>query len=223
MDRSWKILLAVVVVAIIWFSWQKAQEESERGRRVRALADCFNQADYKPRSPRENVRANFFKALAQLHQNVADEPAADFLHRGKHDTTWYLDEALDPIPLPDPERLLLKNAIVNGYADARAAGAFDQAAGREAMAAGREPIITKGSFAGEPLRIGWRVSPVLIPEIINHPANFKLMPAVAWGLQQERIDDASVSAARELHQAGILSLAGWELVQGYHREARKKD
>lgn len=223
MDRSWKILVAVVVAAIVWFSWQRSQEESARALRVRALAECFHSADFEPRSPLENVQSNFFRALAQLHQNVLEEPPPGFWRQTKPDASWYLDEALASLEVPNPERILIKTGMMNGYDDARAAGAFEQSAGREAMAAGREPPITKGSFAGEPLRIGWRVSPVLVPEIVNHPANFKLMPALAWGLQQERMDDTSAASAHELFKAGILSETGWKLVQAYQSDSKKND
>jgi hypothetical protein len=223
MDRSWKILLAVLVAAVVWYSWQKSRIENDRALRVRVLAGYFNRDEFKQRGKREAVQSSFLKILGQVHQNVAEEPPPGFMNRTPRDASWYLDEALATLELPDQERQLLKSNLLNSYADARTAGAFDQSEGREALAAGREPVITRGTFAGEVLRIGWRVSPVIVPEIVNHPANFKLTPAVAWSLQQETINDASFGAARELFNGGVLSTAGWEVVEKAHRASKKND
>ena len=144
MDRLWKILLAAVVVAIIWFSWQKSQEESGAGPARPGAGRMFQpQRLQEPRSPPDNVRAGFFRALAQLQQNVSAEPPPGLLHRSAHDASWYLDEALAPLEVADAERTLIKAAMINGYNDARTAGAYDQSVGREAMAAGREPTMTR--------------------------------------------------------------------------------
>jgi hypothetical protein len=223
MDRSWKILFAVVLAAIVWYSWKKSRIETDRALRVRMLAGYVNRDEFKQRAQPDTVQASFFKILAQMHQNAADEPPPGFMNRTPHDAAWYLDEALRSLDFPEPERLLLKSNFLNSYSDARLAGAFDQSDSREALAAGRGPTISRGTFAGEPLRVGWRVSPVLVPELLNHPANFKLMPGIAWSLQQERIDDASYGAAREIFGGGVLSTPGWEAVQRYHRDSKKND
>lgn len=222
MTNLFKLLGLLTLAAIVYVSWRIKDMEDSRAQRVAALADCFNRPDFSPKSPRRAARSSFLRALSTLHKNLAQEPEETWYNNFRADAQWYLDQATAHLEINDTERTLIHNAILHAYSDARQFGVLSTSDGRQALAAGDEPRIPGGMFTGEPLRIGYRLSPVLAPEVINHPANFVLQPALAWGLQQDRLDQAGISAAQEFQRAGILSASGWETVESYRLAAERK-
>lgn len=222
MTNPLKIIGLLAIAAIVYVSWWVKDMEDSRASRVAALAECFDRKDFAPGSPRQASRSAFLRAIAVLHKNLALEPDETWYNNFRADVHWYLDHATAHLEIGDTERTLIQNAILRAYYDARQYGVLSTREGRQALAVGDAPQVVHGLFTGETLRIGYRLSPVLVPEVINHPANFLLQPALAWGLQQDRLDQEGMTAAQEFQRAGILSPSGWETVESYRLAADRK-
>lgn len=222
MIRFFQFLAIVSVAALIYIAHAQKVDRDARALRVEELAACFKKEDFHRHAPSGAAGKAFLRAVYLLYKNVEDEPPPKVWQEFRADLHWYLDEALKEFPAPDNELNLLKSSLVTAHGDASRMGLFTDPDGRGALASGDLPIIASGLFAGERLRVGWRLSPVLIPEATNHMANFVLQPAIAWGLQHDRLDDVSFDTAKRFRAAGLLNEESFALAESYHLAARAK-
>lgn len=220
MIRIFQFLALLSVAALIYISYAKKEETDARALRVKELAECFHREDFHRHASPKTVQKAFLRAIYLLHQNVKEEPPPRMWQDVRPDVHWYLDEALKDFPAPDNELSLIKSSLLNALSDAQRLGLLSDPVSRDQLAKGELPLIASGPFEGEPLRIGWHISPVLIPEVVNHMANFVLQPALAWGVQQDRMDDTSFATAKRFYAAGVLSNEGFALAQSYHEASR---
>jgi|GEM_PF-1827316 len=200
----YRIFLGLLVAGITWFSILKHVEQRDRTIRVEDLRQCFQRREFAPTQPPQRVRENFFRAIARLHEAQIAERSLGWWRNQEVNTDWYVHEALNEAGGSRDEAHLIGTALQNAYHEVRRQGTLALTEGRARLSSGREPISTEGLFAGDPLVIGHRISPVIVPELRNHPANFVLQPSTAWALQQDVLDSSIVGLARQFQNAGLL-------------------
>lgn len=200
----YRTFLLLVVAGISIFSVLKHNEKRDRTMRVQDLSDCFEPREFAPGQPLPPVRTRFYQAILHLHQALLAERSLGWWRDKEITLDWYVREALQNADVTSEEASLIGTALQNAYFELQRHGTLAMTEGREQLARGREPVATEGLFAGDPLVIGYLVSPVVLPQLGNHPANFILQPATAWALQQDVPDESAIGHARRFQSAGIL-------------------
>jgi hypothetical protein len=200
----YRTFLLLVVAGISIFSVLKHIEKRDRDMRVQDLSDCFQPREFAPGQPPQAVRTHFYQAIAHLHQAQLAERSLGWWRNKEITLDWYVREALKNADVGSEEASLIGTALQNAYYELQRHGTLAFTEGREQLSRGREPTATEGLFAGDPLVIGYLVSPVVLPQLGNHPANFILQPATAWALQQDVPDVSAIGHARRFESAGIL-------------------
>jgi len=200
----YRSFLILIVVAITWVSILKHTESRDRTIRVQDLQDCFQRREFAPTQPPAAVQAHFLQTLVRLHEADQIERSLGWWRNKEISLHWYIQEALKSLEASPEENSLIGQALQNAYFELQKHDALALAESREELKRGRLPKCTEGLFAGDPLVIGFLVSPVIVPQVRNHPANFVLQPATVWALQQDVPDPSSLGLVRQFKAAGIV-------------------
>jgi len=200
----YRTFLVLVVVTISWFSYQKHVESRDRSIRVQDLRDCFQRREFAPTQPPAAVQAHFFQALVRLHEAMLAERSLGWWRNKEINLDWYIHEGLAELEANPEEASLIGRALQAAYYDLQRNDVLALSDSRESLLRGRPPHATHGIFDGDPLVIGFQISPVIIPHLRNHPANFVLQPAPVWALQQDIIDAGNLGLVRQFHNAGLI-------------------
>jgi hypothetical protein len=201
----YRTILVLMVAGIVWFSMHKHAEERDRSVRVQNLRECFERREFAAQAAPQRVRTHFFTALVRLDEALKAERVLGWLRHQEISVDWYVNQALEGSAGSSEEASMIGTALQNAYHEVRRHDILALPAERDRLLSGSEPTATAGLFAGDPLVFGYRVSPVIVPELRNHPANFILQPQTAWAMQQDIVDSSTVSIVRQFHTAGILS------------------
>jgi len=199
--RSFFILL---VGAIAWYSYLKHVEGEDRSVRVREIQECFERRAFAPGQPSRLAQSQFLKALVRLHEADLAERSLGWWKTKDISQSWYLDEGLKALESSPEETALISRALQNAAVELQRHDAFALSENRAQLEKGLLPKAAEGLFAGEPLVIGFQLSPVVLPQLRNHPGNFVIQPAPVWALQQDLIEPSQLAAVREFVTAGIL-------------------
>lgn len=81
-----------------------------------------------------------------------------------------------------------------------------------AMKRGKAPIVRRGPYVGEIVSVDHIIPRSVAPELDNVIANLELMPLSVNQKKGNKVGDRQVSLAKSLHNAGILSEAGFQSV-----------
>lgn len=81
-----------------------------------------------------------------------------------------------------------------------------------AMKRGNAPIVRRGPYVGEIVSVDHIIPRSVAPELDNVIANLELMPLSVNQKKGNKVGDRQVSLAKSLHNAGILSEAGFQSV-----------
>lgn len=193
-----------MVAAITWFSYIKHVEDRDRTIRVQDLRDCFERRDFTPGQPPKEVQTHFLQAVARLHEAQLAERALGWWKNKEISLNWYIDEGLKELDASKEEKALIGRALQQAYFELQRQDALALSESREQLKSGRIPKATQGLFAGDSLVIGSQLSPVVLPQLRNHPGNFVIQPAPVWALQQDLIETVQLGAVREFVTAGVL-------------------
>jgi len=196
--------LLVVVVAITWFSYLKHVESRDRALRVQDLRDCFQRREFASSQPPQAVQNHFWQALVRLYEAQQAERSLGWWRNKEIGLGWYVEEALKDLEASPGEASLIGSALQTAYFELLRHDALALAESRDHLLRGRAPLCADGIFAGEPLVIGFQLSPVVIPHLRNHPGNFVLQPATVWALQQDIVESANLSLVRRFRSAGLV-------------------
>ena len=199
--RSFLILL---VAGITWFSYLKHVEARDRKTRVQDLAECFQRREFASTQPPPAVQTHFWQALAYLDEAQRAERSLGWWRKKDISVNWYLNEALKGLEATDGEASLISRALENAYFEVQRHGVLVSQEGRDQLKQGQPPDTTVGLFSGDPLVIGFLVSPVLVPQLRNHPGNFVLQSATVFALQQDVPDSSTLNLARQFYSAGLV-------------------
>lgn len=201
----YRSFLIAFVVGISWFSWLKHTEKRDRTIRIQDLRECFQRREFAPNQPPEPVRTHFLQALVKLHESQQAERSLGWWRTKDVSSDWYVHEALQGLDATDSEISLIGLALQNAYFELQRQDALALQESRDLLRRGQPPLCTRGLFAGDTLVIGYQLSPVVIPDLRNHPANFILQPATVWALQQDVLESSNLALIRQWHRAGLLS------------------
>lgn len=200
----YRTVFILVVAGITWFSYLKHTEGRDRAIRVQDLRDCFDRRDFAPGQPSKQVQTRFLHAVARLHEAQLAERSLGWWKTNDISLNWYIDEGLKGLEASKEELSLIGRALQNAYFELQRQDALALSESRDHLKAGKLPLATQGLFAGDPFLIGNLLSPVVLPQLRNHPGNFILQPAPVWALQQDLIETSQLGTVREFVTAGVL-------------------
>jgi hypothetical protein len=201
----YRSILILVVAGITWFSYQKHTEARDRATRVQDLLDCFHRRELAPAQPPQEVQRHFMQALVRLHECQQAERSLGWWKSKEISLNWYIDEGLKSLEAGPEESQLIGRALQNAYFELQRHDALALAESRERLKQGHPPLCTVGPFAGDPLLIGFQLSPAVLPQLRNHPANFIFQPATVWALQQDVIEPSNLGLVKQFYAAGLIS------------------
>ncbi|MFN0126374.1 MAG: hypothetical protein ACKV19_06790 [Verrucomicrobiales bacterium] len=150
------------------------------------------------------MHKGFMQALVRLYESLDAERTLGWWRNKEISLDWYLEEAVKELDTNEKEASLIRRALQQAYFELQRHRQLVEPEQREAILNGKPPVCTQGNFVGEPLRIGYQLSPVMIPQLRNHPGNFVLQPATPWALQQDIVEQANFGVIRQFHAAGVL-------------------
>lgn len=200
----YRTVLILLIAGISWFSYVKHVETREREVRLQDLRECFQRREFAPTQPPQAVHTRFLQALVRLHEAQQAERSLGWWRNKEISLNWYIDESLKELEASPDEASLIARALQNAYFELQRQDALALAESRERLKLGQPPVCTEGIFAGDPLVIGFQLSPVVLPHLRNHPANFVLQPATVWALQQDVIEAPTLGLVRQFHSAGLV-------------------
>ncbi len=223
MDRAWKLIGLIILAVAAYAAWEYKAIETDMQRRVTAVAEQLDPElwDYR-RTPRQSSAA-FLRAIVTVHQATQPNRARVFFGSRTQKAEWFIDAALEKRQTTPMAKQLVRSALLEAIDDCDEWGILDSTTGNAALERGDEPEIVAGAFSGLKAKVGWHVSPVVAPEVINHPANFTLQPEPVWAVQQDRLDGESFQHAQGLHGANILDELAWIRVQAYWKDGAAKN
>lgn len=200
----YRSFLVLVIAAITWYSYLKHIEGRDRAARVQEIQDCLERRAFAPGQPPRLAQTQFLKTLVRLHEADLAERSLGWWKTKDISLSWYLEEGLKTLEASPEEAALISRALQNAAVELQRHDAFALSENRELLEKGELPKATDGLFAGDPLVIGFQLSPVVLPALRNHPGNFLIQPATVWALQQDLIEPSQLAAVREFVAAGIL-------------------
>ena len=200
----YRTFFVLVLAAITWFSYLKHIEGRDRATRVQDLRDCFERRDFSPGQPSTQAQTRFLQAVARLHEAQLAERSLGWWKTKDISLNWYIDEGLKGLDASKEEMSLIGRALQNAYFELQRQDALALSESRDQLKEGKIPKATEGLFAGDPLVIGYQLSPVVLPQLRNHPGNFVIQPAPVWALQQDLVETSQLGAVREFVTAGVL-------------------
>ncbi len=204
MTFIYRTFLIGLLGAIVWYSYVKHIESRDRSVRVQDLRDCFERRSFAPGVPPQNVQKSFMQALVRLHESMLSERTLGWWRNKEITLEWYLEAAIAGLEANDTEASLIRRALQQAYYELQRQDQLEDYDLREKIRGGKPPVCTQGNFVGDALVVGFHVSPVIVPQLRNHPGNFVLQPATVWALQQDIVEKTDFGMIREFHNAGLL-------------------
>ncbi|MGI8605031.1 MAG: hypothetical protein ACR2OZ_18830 [Verrucomicrobiales bacterium] len=223
MDRFWKAVCAVAILIAIYVAFEQRSAQKIRKARVQQMAALFDRGDFDVKAPQEMVHHSFYRALWLLNEFRKPEVSRLFARASAKEPAWYLEEALAAKGYGDVEKRLISLSLQEAIEDCEAAGVFADEVNAAALESGEAPVAIQGPFAGERLRIGYLVTPLAAIELINHPANLKLLPATVWALQLDRLDQTALGVARDFRDARVLDPAVMQRLEETWKTSQKNN
>lgn len=224
-DHFWKIIFLIVVsVAGVWSyqRYDKKQNWIELKARYQAI---YQEIPTSPESDDAECKGKYLTFLAMVNQfrvNLTNDyvqafpPAAERHTDAKptldDHTKWMLDGALG-VPEDSPRTPLaevVQAAIFKNLKLCEQFGIFDGEENMKLMLKGKNPLISKGSFSGEPLVVVQRIPVFAARQVAHHPANYTLIPESLAAVQAETLDDSVRSLADKFKHASILSQQSYD-------------
>ena len=197
-----RVLLVLLLVGTGIFFWIRQQSRGEYERQVGALAATLDRRYLSPTTPAAQAEAMFLRSLVILsdYRSLAD--------RGRVRTgeETYLKETLAAAGYSsEAEIALVSKSLRHNLTLCQQMNIVSDPEGTQALLTGQAPVIRAGSFKGDSLVLGRRLSAVLAPELANHPANYALLPASAAALIWPfTLSDATLAAASEFTAQNLL-------------------
>ena len=197
-----KVLLLIIAAGGLFYWWSKQQTSAEFDRQVGALATTLDRRFVSPATPAAQAEAMFLRAM------VIFADYRTLLARGRIRTgeETYLKAVLTAAGYTsDREMALIAKSLQTNLGICQLMKIIPEPDGTQALLTGQAPLIRAGSFKGDTLAIGRRVSAALAPDLANHPANYALIPASAAALIWPfTLSDETLRAAEDFKAQGLL-------------------
>jgi fructose-specific component phosphotransferase system IIB-like protein len=91
------------------------------------------------------------------------------------------------------------------------------------MRRGKSATISQGPHAGEEAEVDHVIPVAVAPELKNQVMNLELLPTKLNSQKSDAVTKRALMFARELHDAGLLSAAGWDAVSTRARIGSRRD
>jgi len=197
-----RVILILIIAGTGIYFWMKQQAQVEYDRQVGALASCFDRRFLSPDMPSAQAESMFRRAL------VVFADYRGLVDRGRVNPSEmdYLRDALGQAGYTsDYEISIISKSLRDNLAVCDRAKIISEPEGLQSLLSGQTPLIRGGPSKGDTLVIGRRVPPALAPEVINHPANFAMMPSAAAALMWPyTLSDATMSAINEFKTLSLI-------------------
>lgn len=197
-----KVLLLIIVAGGLIFWWSRQQSTAEYDRQVGALATTLDRRFVSQATPAAQAEAMFLRAMVILSDYRT------LLARGRIRTgeDLYLKDVLaDAGYTSEQEVALIAKSLQANLRVCQEMKIIPEPEGTQALLTGQAPVIRTGSFKGDTLIIGRRLSAALAPDLANHPANYAFMPSSASALIWPfTLSDDTLRAAEEFKTRGLL-------------------
>jgi hypothetical protein len=206
-----KILFVALAMGAGVYWWTKEQARVEYDRQVGALATTLDRRMADPMSPSGQADALFMRSLVIL----SDFRDLKQRERLEADETNFLNDALSAAGYNNPSEIgAISRNLRENMTVCQQLKIFGDGSGSQAMLTGQAPVIQSGSFKSESLVLVRRLSPQLAPEVVNHPANFALVPASAADLIWPfTVNNQVLQTASDLKTANVLDTASYDIIR----------
>lgn len=206
-----KLLLLAVAAGGGFYWWQQEQNRAEYERQVGAMSTTLDRGLANPLAASDQSEALFLRSMIILSdfRNLKNNG------RLEADESTFLNDALTAAGYNNSQEIgLISRNLRDSLNTCMQLQIFGDGSGSQALLTGQAPLIHAGPFKDEPLVIMRRLPPQLAPEMVNHPANFSLVPApVANMIWPYTVDDSLLNTANSLKQANLLDAASWEAIK----------
>ncbi|MDB6133131.1 MAG: hypothetical protein JWM59_1374 [Verrucomicrobiales bacterium] len=206
-----KILFVALASGAGVYWWTKEQARVEYDRQVGALATTMDRRMADPMSPSGQADALFMRSLVIL----ADFRDLKQRKRLEADETDFLNDALSAAGYNNPSEIgAISRNLRENITVCQQLKIFGDGSGSQAMLTGQAPVIQSGPFKSESLILVRRLSPQMAPEVVNHPANFALVPDPAADLIWPfTVNNQVLQTAADLKTANVLDTASYDIIR----------
>jgi len=197
-----RVLLILLVAGSGFYFWRKQQNQVEYDRQVGALASSLDRRFLSPNTPSSQAESMFRRALVIL----SDYRSLVARRRVTPPEVDYLRDALGQAGYSsDFEISIVSKSLRDNLEVCDRTKIISEPEGLQSLLTGQAPVIRGGPSKGDLLVIGRRVAPALAPEVINHPANFTMLPSSAAALMWPyTLSDATMSAIGEFQTLNLI-------------------
>lgn len=224
-DHFWKLIFLIILTfAGVWTYQRHDRQQTWQDTKER-YRTTYQEIPTTPESDDADCKAKYLAFLAMVHQfqvNLTNEhivafpPAAEKYSENKPSiddrTKWMLDGALglaeDTPRTPLAE--IVHTSILKNLKICQQFGIFEAEENMERMLEGKNPLISKGSFEGEPLVVVQRIPVFAAREAAHHPANYSLLPESLAAVQAANLDEGMRSLAEQFKRASVLSTKSYD-------------
>jgi hypothetical protein len=200
-----RVLLILILIGVGSYYWKRQQSSAEYDRQVGALASALDRRFLAGTTPPAQAESMFRRALVILSDYRS------MVTRGRIGTgeIAYIKDALTAAGYTsDSEITLISRSLRENLTLCEQMKISGGSEGISTLLTGQDPLIRAGSFKGDTLIVGRRVPPALVPDLVNHPANFALTPsapaALIWPFT---LSDATMSAIAEFKSMDLVDAA----------------
>lgn len=206
-----KILFLALAACGGLYWWRQEQSRAEYDRQVGALATTLDRRLANPLSPSEQTDALFLRSMVIL----SDFRDLKQKERLDADETTFLTDALQAAGYNNPGEISsITRNLKDNFSVCVQLKIFGDGSGSQSMLTGQSPVIHAGPFTNETLVLVRRLPPQLAPEVVNHPANFALVPAPAADLiWPYTVNDHALRTATDLKAVNVLDAASFEAIK----------
>lgn len=197
-----RIILFLLLAGGGIYYWMRTESQAEYDRQVGALASALDHRFLSAATPASQADAMFLRALV-IYSDYRTLVARGRVHTGEE--TYLRDSLTAAGYTSDSEIILIIRSLRENLGQLESMQVISQNDSVPSLLDGHPPIIRAGSFKGDTLVLGRRVSPALALPVINHPANLALIPsnaaALVWPLN---FSDHTLATIEEFKACNII-------------------
>ena len=197
-----KLLLLALAAAGLVYWWTQHQSTVEYDRQVGALASTLDRRLHRKETPAPLAEAQYLRALVIFSDYRLLRDSA----RIRTPEDIYLIDALTAAGYTTEREIsLIAKSLVTNLNLCQELQILPAPEGTAALLTAQPPLIPTGPFRGETLLLARSLHPVLVPDLVNHPANYTLIPASAAALTWPfTLTDYTLRTIQEFKSQGLL-------------------
>lgn len=195
-----KVLVVLGALGGLFYGVERERARGEYARQVGALAEVLDRRQASAEVPGAEAEARYLRALV-IYADYRQLRHAGRVSAGED---GYLREALAAAGYGSEGEIgMVVRGLRENLGVCLAMKVWDE--GGPGLWAGGEPVIRAGPFAGDTLAVRRRLAGELAPDLMNHPANFALVPSLAGALMWPLVlEEESLRAVEEFRAQGML-------------------